>query len=62
MKITFVNNSGTTKTMVKDTDYTFDGSTLVFKAAHLAGVTSEREYTVTFDDDASTIVKIKVAP
>lgn len=61
-KITFTNNAGVTKDMLKDADYTFDGTKLTFKASHLVGVTAEREYIIKFNDTAGTNVTIKVAP
>lgn len=66
--ITFVNPIGETKTLVADTDYSVADNKITLSATivnnFLTAVANngltERDYTITFDDDASTVVTFKL--
>lgn len=49
--ITFVNNSGVTKTLSASTDYTFSGNTLTFKKVYVDALpTGDRDHTIELDN------------
>lgn len=62
--ITYVNNSGVNKSL-ETTNYEVTGTTLRFKASYinslLSGTSDSKEYTIIFNDEAATEVKITLS-
>lgn len=58
--ITFVNNSGVTKTLTASTDYTFSGNILTFKSTYVDALPAgNREHTVKLDTGAEFKVTLR---